>query len=82
MKNFLELLATEQFLDIEINGKTSSAGIRAELEFNINDTVVVDGYEILPRYKHLADGNILKINEPFYCWYHRASGQGWLLNPY
>jgi hypothetical protein len=21
------------------------------------------------------------INEPFYCWWHRASGQGWLLDP-
>ena len=81
MKNFLELLDTELVLNIEINGTPSSVDILSELKFNANDTVLVDGIEILPRYQHLAQDNTLTINEPFYAWYHQISGQGWLLKP-
>lgn len=81
MKNFLELLDTKLVLNIEINGTLSSVDILSELKFNANDTVIVDGIEILPRYQHLAQDNVLIINEPFYTWYHRISGQGWLLKP-
>lgn len=81
MKNFLELLDTELVLNIEINGTPSSADILAHLEFCASDTVIVDGIEILPRYQYLAQDNALKINEPFYAWYHQMSGQGWLLKP-
>ena len=51
------------------------------LEFNANDTVTVDGTEILPKYQYLAVDGKLTITEPFYRWYHRVSGQGWLLTP-
>jgi len=51
------------------------------LEFSANDIVTVDGAEILPKYQHLAVGGKLTIPEPFYRWYHRVSGQGWLLTP-
>lgn len=81
MKTFLELLDTDLVLNIEINGTSSSVDILSELEFNANDTVLVDGIEILPRYQYLAQDNALKINEPFYTWYHQISGQGWLLKP-
>jgi len=82
MKNFLDLRATEHHLDVEVNGQLTRVGILDNLEFNATDSVTIDGYEVLPRYQYLAENGMLKINEPFYRWYHRASGQGWLLNPY
>ena len=51
------------------------------LEFSANDNVTVDGIEILPKYQNLAVDGKLTILEPFYRWYHRVSGQGWLLTP-
>jgi len=51
------------------------------LDFAATDTVTVDGVEILPRYQYLVVDGRLTITEPFYQWYHRASGQGWLLTP-
>ena len=49
--------------------------------------LVIDGYEILPKYQHLAspatcyiDSNDLwqiKIDN-FYPWYHEVTGQGWI----
>ena len=51
------------------------------LEFSVNDTVTVDGTEILPKYQYLAVDRKLTISEPFYRWYHRVSHQGWLLEP-
>jgi len=81
MKNFLDLLATEQHLDVVINGCPSMAGLRDHLIFGQGDTVTVDGIEILPRYQCLAIEGVLQIDQPFYCWYHTVSGQGWLLEP-
>lgn len=81
MKNFSDLLATNLCLTVSINQQSYSAGLHALLEFNINDTVTVDGLEILPRYQYLAVDGKLTIPEPFYRWYHRVSGQGWLLEP-
>jgi len=81
MKNFLDLLDTNLHLDITINGEHQSARLHDLLTFNANDRVTVDSIEILPRYRHLADLGVLSIPEPFYRWYHRVSGQGWLLEP-
>jgi len=81
MKNFLDLLATEQHLDVVINGVASLAGLHDHLTFDQDDVVTVDGIEVLPRYRYLSVDNALQISEPFYCWYHRVSGQGWLLQP-
>lgn len=81
MKNFLDLLDTNLWLTVCINQKSYSAGLHTKLEFNVADTVTVDGIEILPKYQYLAVDNKLTIPEPFYRWYHRVSGQGWLLNP-
>jgi hypothetical protein len=81
MKNFLDLLDTKLQLDIVVNGEQQSAELHDCLTFNVNDSVTVDGIEILPKYRHLADLGVLSIPEPFYCWYHRVSGQGWLLEP-
>jgi hypothetical protein len=82
MKNFSELLATDLKLDIVVNGKTLSAGLHEVLVFDADDTVIIDNIEILPKYQYLVDNGKLTISEPFYRWYHRLSGQGWLLTPH
>lgn len=51
-------------------------------------SLTANGYEALPKYQHLSShGTIyhdwvgemrLDINEPFYRWYHTATGQGWI----
>ncbi len=51
------------------------------LEFDASATVIIDGIEILPKYRHRAINGKLTITEPFYRWYHQVSGQGWLLTP-
>ena len=81
MKNFSDLLATELHLVVSINKTVYSVGWGMPLEFNAKDAVTVDGEEILPKYQHQAVGGRLTISEPFYRWYHRALGQGWLLTP-
>jgi hypothetical protein len=81
MKNFLDLLGTEQCLTVSINNTVTTHGLHDLLVFNVNDAVTVDNIEILPRYQYLAVGGKLTIPEPFYRWYHRVSGQGWLLEP-
>ena len=82
MKNFSELLATDLKLDIVVNVTVMPAGLHEVLIFNTNDTVIIDRIEILPKYQYLADNGKLTISEPFYRWYHRLSGQGWLLTPH
>ena len=82
MKNFSELLATDFKLDVVVNGTVSAVELQDNLIFDANDTVIIDGVEILPRYHYLAIDGTLNINEPFYHWYHRISGQGWLLKPH
>lgn len=81
MKNFLDLLATDLYLDVVINNTKLKFGLRDPLTFDADDVVTIDGFEILPKYRHLVVENQLTICEPFYCWYHRVSGQGWLLEP-
>ena len=81
MKTFYELLATEPTLTVEINGEITPAGLHGSLTFDSLATVRVDGIEVLPKYQHLAKHGQLTINQPFYCWYHTVSGQGWLLKP-
>jgi hypothetical protein len=81
MKNFSDLLATELHLAVALNNITYSVGWDMPLEFNSNDLVTIDGEEILPKYQYLAVDGKLTIPEPFYRWYHRVSGQGWLLTP-
>jgi hypothetical protein len=82
MKNFLELLATELKLNVVVNGIATTVNLHDNLIFNAGDTVIVDDVEILPQYRHLSVDGTLTISEPFYNWYHRGSGQGWLLNPH
>ena len=81
MKNFLDLQATDFYLNIEVNGTMTQVDLKDHLEFNASDRVSVDGIEILPKYQHLAQHSKLIIDQPFYCWLHRVSGQGWLLRP-
>ena len=81
MKNFLETLVTDLHLEIVVNGTATQAGLHDHLIFAGTDNVTIDNIEILPKYQHLVQNNVLTISEPFYCWYHRISGQGWLLTP-
>jgi hypothetical protein len=81
MKNFSDLLATKLELVISVNGVEHTAGLHDVLTFLSSDTVTVDQIEILPKYLYMAADGKLIISEPFYRWYHRASGQGWLLEP-
>lgn len=48
----------------------------------------IDGYEILPKYQHLASppccyidfNNVWVLKIPnFYPWYHEITGQGWII---
>ena len=81
MKNFSELLAIDYYLEIYVNGQMSTAKLNEPLRFIADDVVNIDGFDILPRYKHLTANGMLKINQPFYNWLHQVSGQGWLLRP-
>jgi len=81
MKNFSELLATKLELTVAVNGVEHAASLHDTLAFSTDDMVVIDGIEILPKYSYMAVDGKLIISEPFYRWYHRASGQGWLLEP-
>ena len=81
MKNFLELLDTNLTLEVIVDQHCYSADLHEPLTFDADHLVFVDGIEILPRYRYLAENGVLTIAEPFYCWYHRVSRQGWLLIP-
>lgn len=82
MKNFLDQLVTNLRLTVLINGTVVEHKLLDHLNFDINSVVTIDNIEILPRYHYLAVDGVLSINEPFYCWYHKVSDQGWLLKPY
>ena len=82
MKNFSELLATELKLNVVVNGVATTANLHDRMIFNADDIVAVDTIEVLPQYRYLVTDGQLTINEPFYNWYHRISGQGWLLTPH
>ena len=81
MKNFSELLDTELYLDVVADGQATKHNLHDHLVFDADQTVTVDGVEILPRYRYLAINGKLHIESPFYMWYHQVSGQGWLLIP-
>ena len=47
------------------------------------DLVEVDGVDITDHvYDQLVYNQSIHIPGPFYHWWHRVSGQGWLLHPY
>ena len=81
MKNFLDLLAIESWLDVNCNGLQSQWPLLEPLQFQANDIVVIDGIEILPRFGYLCHNGRLSIDQPFYQWLHHATAQGWLLEP-
>lgn len=82
MKNFLELLATDLKLTVVVNGTATTVDLHDCLMFDADDTVTVDSIDVLPKYSYLAINGQLIIDEPFYCWHHRVSAQGWLLTPH
>jgi hypothetical protein len=50
--------------------------------------LAINGQEVLPKYQHLAQPSTawidqegtweFTIDQPFYPWFHKISGQGWL----
>lgn len=50
--------------------------------------IVVNGYQVLPLYQHMANPKTAYIDQigiwrldipgPFYSWYHQLTGQGWI----
>ena len=81
-------------LDTEYKlGLFSTINLRCTV-FDVNagaveiDMLSVNGTEVLPRYQHLANPGTawidkpgtweFKIDQPFYPWFHRISGQGWI----
>ena len=82
MKNFLQLLDTELLLTVVDNHSQTTVRLHDHLKFDAGHVVTIDGIDVLPRYCYLALNGVLTISEPFYCWYHRVSGQGWLLTPH
>lgn len=81
MHNYLNQLVTELKLCVIENGHNYQAALDQPLQFSVNSTVSIDGLEILPRFCYLAKNNQLIIDQPFYCWYHLVTHQGWLLLP-
>lgn len=87
MKNFLDLLATETWIDVEITAVQGASHQRCHLlqliELQVKDpvSVKIDGFEVLDRGQFTPQGWHLAISEPFYRWRHRVTGQGWLLVP-
>jgi len=53
------------------------------------DSILVDGFEVIPKYQHLSDLKTAFLNEgdvwnidipaPFYPWYHEITGHGWII---
>ena len=47
------------------------------------DGVIIDGIDITDHvFDLLSAHHVIHIPGPFYHWWHRVSGQGWLLHPY
>lgn len=88
MKNFLDLLAIEEpYLHIIIESIDKTTEIRWPLLQNLDlshrdvRSVKVDGMEIID-FGYMKDGTWnMCLDEPFYHWRHRVTGQGWLLEP-
>lgn len=81
MNNFYDLQDIDLLLEVSINGVIQHIPLLDILCFLACDQVTVDGIAILPAYSFLATDGCLKIDKPFYQWYHSVSGQGWLLIP-
>lgn len=53
------------------------------------ESLTVDGFEVIPKYQHLADPQTAFLNDgehwtlnipaPFYPWYHKITGHGWII---
>ena len=82
MKNYLNQLVTNLYLRVTVDNRNYFAPLHENFQFSVDQTVIIDNIEILPKYQNLAVNRILEINEPFYAWYHKISGQGWLLVPH
>ena len=81
MKTFSDLLATNLKLSVVVDDQEFFVGLHERLKFYADKHVVIDGIEVLPKFWHLSQDGVLLIDEPFYCWYHRATNQGWFLEP-
>lgn len=87
MKNFCDLLATDYWLDVVISGTQGTVFLRWPLLTNLDISVseprsiLVDGMEVID-FGCVDQGMWrLTLDEPFYRWRHRVTGQGWLFKP-
>lgn len=81
MKTFSDLLATNGYLTVVADGNTTVYGLFDIISLDASLPTTINNYEILPKYQHLAQDGQLTIPAPFYSWYHKVAGQGWLLCP-
>ena len=87
MKNFLDLPATDPGLDVIME---SVAGLQKlswplllplDLACEQPIKISVDGMDVIDFGYWNHNTWIMKLDEPFYRWRHRVTGQGWLLEP-
>ena len=87
MKNFLDLLATDCCLEIVIESAQGSERLSWPLLLDLDLTcekptkVSVDGMDVIDFGYWNGPTWTMKLQEPFYPWRHRVTGQGWLLEP-
>lgn len=92
--NYTRLLKDKNFVTVDL---LSPIKLTVDLlDFDeglsgIEISLSINGLEVLPKYQHLSSNSKSYIDQlglwefnipgPFYMWYHKISGQGWLLNP-
>jgi hypothetical protein len=85
-----DLITQPQIFDVELP-LTDSIDLTVQINRHHPTAVIldlsIDGYEIIPKYQHLATPPTDYINfnttwtfkiPNFYPWYHNITGQGWI----
>lgn len=87
MKHFSDLLATDSWLEIEIQTAQGQMSLRwpllVPIDLSVHDpvSVCIDGMQVVDYGYHDRGHWRITLHEPFYRWRHRVTGQGWLLEP-
>jgi len=81
MKTFSELLVTNYYLTIEIDGNHSTHLLNDPISIEIDggyQLTLIDGFEIKDWQGEVIDGVWVFRCDNFYQWKHHATDQGWL----
>ena len=81
MKTFSELLVTNDYLTIEIDGNHSTHLLNDPISIEIDggyQLTLIDGFEIKDWQGEVIDGVWVFRCDNFYQWKHHATDQGWL----